>query len=449
MRGGTAVGVMVALAVALAGLGPGAAVAGASPDVASTDSVGTAVGSAATGPLAGATSAATGPVAGAASAATGPVADAASAEAAAASCSFPYTATDATGTNVTLDAEPERIVTLSPSAAQTLWELGASEKVVGVSDNAGYLDGASELPNVTSGRTILTEKIVSLGPDLVLAPNIIPDEAVTSLRQKGLTVYNAGPTANFSELYDKTERIGRLAGECGAANATVADMRERVTAIRTAVSDEPHPGAMYVFYGYAAGDGTFVDSVLTAAGTTNVAAEMGYSGFKPVQTERVANRTGAIEWLVLNSNPASHPSGPVYNETTALRENQTVVVNEDYLNQPAPRIVWVLENVTRAIHPDAYEEAQAALSATPTPTVTATPTPTVAATDAAVTESGATATTAAPGTGTAELGPSTAEPGSATVTVTATQTTGGGGPGFTTVTALLAVLGTALLGRRL
>jgi len=363
----------------------------------------------------------------------GPVVGAVSADAQAA-CSYPLTVTDETGTEVTLEEEPQRIVTLSPSASQTLWEFNASGKVVGVADTAGYLEGASEKEVVTEGQTIRTEVIVGLEPDLVIAPDIIPNEKVEQLRSAGLTVYNVNASTNFADVYAKTERIGALSGECVAANATVTDMRERVTAIRDAVADEESAGGLYVFFGFTTGNGTFVDSIVTSAGLTNVATEVGISGFGPVNQEVVANNSEAIEWLVLNDNPASHPSGDVYNQTYALQNDQTVVLNENYLNQPAPRTVLALENLTRAVYPDAYAEAQAAVEATPTPspspTPTETPEPTPTETDAMATP---TDTPESMATETPEPTPTT---------------TAGDGPGFTAAIGVLAVVLVALFARR-
>jgi len=359
-----------------------------------------------------------------------------------AACSYPLTVTDETGTEVTIEEEPQRIVTLSPSASQTLWEFDASGKVVGVADTAGYLDGSSEKEVVTDGQTIRTEVIVGLEPDLVIAPDIIPNEKVEQLRSAGLTVYNVGASSNFADLYAKTERIGALSGECAAANATVTDMRERVTAIRDAVADEESVGGLYVFYGYTTGSGTFIDSIITSAGLTNVATETGITGFttEPLSQEVVANNSEAIEWLVLNDNPVSHPSGDVYNQTYAIRNDQTVVLNVNYLNQPAPRTVLALENLTRAVYPDAYAEAQAALEATPTPTPTPSPSPTPAET----TDSGSTPTETPEGMATPTETP---EP-TATDTPDPTPTTTGNGPGFTATVGVLAVVLVALFARR-
>jgi len=320
-------------------------------------------------------------------------------------CTYPLNATDATGTEVTVGAEPGRIVTLAPSAAQTMWEFGAQEKVVGLTDNALYLERADERTVVAEGFDYQVETIIGLEPDLVLAPNTTPEETVETLRTNGLTVYYFGQAGDFEDVYAKTELIGRLAGECESAEATVTGMRRRVDAVRQAVSDEEHPGSMYVFFGFTAGDDTFIDAILETAGTTNVAAEVGITGYAEVNDEVVANNSAEVEWLVLNSDESSHPGGGVYEETTAMQDGQTVVLNKSYLNQPAPRTVLALENLTRAVHPEAYEEAQAILASTPAATGTDRSTPTPADTVA-------------------------------------------GGPGFGPVAAVLALLTVALLGWR-
>jgi iron complex transport system substrate-binding protein len=352
-------------------------------------------------------------------------------------CEYPFTSEDATGTEVTVEAEAQRVVTLAPSAAQTMWELNASEKVVGLSDNALYLAGADEKEIAVEGLNVQNEVVIGLEPDIVLAPDVVGNDTVAALRDAGLTVYKFEPTDNFSGIYEKTALIGQLTGECDEADALVADMRTRVDAIEQALADEDRPGALYSFFGYTAAEGTFIDNVITTAGLTNVPADLGLSQYPQLNDELIINNSDRIEWLVLNSDPTSHPSGGVYNGTTAVQQNQTVVVNVHYLNQPAPRTVRALETLVQRVHPEAYEEAQAIVAATPTPTATTTASP-------------------APGTGGPTATP-TDEPATTTVAMTDggttmadtdAATTSGNGPGFSVVVALLAVLAAALLGRR-
>jgi iron complex transport system substrate-binding protein len=329
-----------------------------------------------------------------------------------ADCSFPVTETDKTGTEVTLEEPAERIVTLNPSAAQTLWELDAREAVVGVSSNAQYLEGAEEKEVISEGFEYDTETIISLEPDVVLAPNATPEEVVESLRNNGVTVFYFPEAESFEDVYEKTETIGHFAGECEAADAVVTDMRQRIEAVEAAVADEDRPGVLYSFFGFTAGNGTFIHGIFEAAGTTNVAAEVGITDYAELNDEVIVDRADDIEYLILNSDPASHPSSDAYNETAAVREDRTVVVNENYLNQPAPRTVLAVETVVEAVHPEAYEEAQASLQETATPTVTAD-------TDATT----------------------------ATATATPTEASDDG-PGFTAGAAVAAVLAAALLFRR-
>jgi iron complex transport system substrate-binding protein len=306
----------------------------------------------------------------------------ASAQGTAGDCAFPVTRTDATGTDVTLSARPERIATLSPSAAQTLWEIGARDRVVGVSEFADYLDGTDDLPVVnTASGGIQSERLVALDPDLVIAPGTISAETVATLRDRGLTVFAMESPSTIEGVADATTLLGRLTGECAGAAETNAWMRANVAAVREAVADEPRPTALYVFSdGWTVGEETFISDVLTTAGTRNVAVGA-VSGYARISPEVVRERDP--EWIVYNSRDGI-PDATAYRETTAVRENRTVEVNVDYLNQPAPRsIVRAVRTVAMAVHPDAVDESnyvsRSSVTATP-PTgdgaATATRTPT-------------------------------------------------------------------------
>lgn len=282
----------------------------------------------------------------------------ASAQTGAGTCSFPVTRTDATGTDVTVREEPKRIVSLNPSAAQTLWEIGARKQVVGVTQFATYLEGAEEREVIeTSPGSVDVERIVALEPDLVFAPGTISEETVDNLRSKGLTVFSFESPATIEAVAEKTTLFGRLTGHCDGAAETNAWMRQNVENVRTAVADEERPRAMYYFSdGYTVGRETFIHDVMTTAGTQNVMAAANVSGYAQANPEVVRERDP--QWLILNSRDDELPTAPAYRETTAVRENQTVVVDVNYLNQPAPRsIVYAVRNLTEAIHPEAYESA--------------------------------------------------------------------------------------------
>ena len=328
-------------------------------------------------------------------------------------CEFPVTVTDATGTDVRVDDRPERIVTLSPSAAQTMWEIGARDRVVGVTQYATYLEGADSRTNVSgAGQTLIsTEQVVGANPDLVLAPNVVSNETVTALRDAGLTVYKAEFADSLQDVADKTRLYGRLVGNCEAANATADQMESDLATVEEAVDGEDRPRVLYTFFGFTAGEGTFIDEIITTAGGENVAAEANITGFKRISPETVVAEDP--EWLVLNSDSPQVPQSDAYNSTTAVQEDNVVVLNSNYISQPAPRVIQSVRTLAQAFHPEAYAQANA--TATPTATPTETPTETPGTTTQAVDDTPATTTST---------------------------------PGFGAVVTLVSMLGVALLARR-
>ena len=337
-------------------------------------------------------------------------------------CSFPISEVDATGTEVTIEEEPRRVVTLSPSAAQTTWEIGAKGKVVGVTKYAAYLEGASEKENVSGAgmQAVVVEKVVALEPDLVLAPNVIPNATVRKLRDAGLTVFRFAAARSIEDVYAKTQLTGRLVGKCEGGEETVAWMKERIGTVREAVSDEERPTVIYPLGGgFVAGSGTFIDEIVTTAGGRNLAAEANISGYRQISPEVVLDRDP--EWVVLSEDLPTSALGDVYNRTTAMEEGHVIRVDPNHANQPAPRVVLVAAKIAKALHPEAY----AAANATPTPTAspTASPTPT---------ESPTASTTPSPSMGDGTEMQTTATPGQ---------------PGFG-ITVVLAALAAALIAAR-
>ncbi|MFB6161919.1 MAG: PGF-CTERM-anchored ABC transporter substrate-binding protein [Halococcoides sp.] len=299
-------------------------------------------------------------------------------------CSFPYEATDATGTAVTVEERPDRIVVLAPSAAQTVWALGASERVVGMPRNyyATYLNGTDGIQDVVTDRgQPIQERVVALDPDLVLAPNVIGNESVTALRDAGLTVYRFEEAGSLAAVSAKTRRTGRLIGSCAAAERVSSDTEARVSEIRSATADRDHPLVYYAMGGgYTAGPETFVGDVIATAGAENLATRANISRYGKISPEIVVSEDP--DWIVAPRGVSIAGTG--VENTTAYRQDRIVRVNRNYLHQAGPRVVRPLERIARHLHPSAVgaakptatqtTDAVGALDTTsPTPTATGGP----------------------------------------------------------------------------
>lgn len=277
-------------------------------------------------------------------------------------CTFPVTATDATGTEVTVEEAPQRVVVLQASAAQVMWEIGAKQKVVGmpVKSYTTYLEGSEQREDVLTAKgSVKRETVVGLQPDLVLAPNVVPNETVRQLRNDGLTVYKTDFGKSLEDIYAKTELFGQMTGNCEEANQTVSQMKDRIQTVRQAVGGEERPRVLYEFYNFTAGNGTFVHEIIETAGGDNIAANANISGYPRISEEVVAERDP--QWIVHPSD-APLPSGEPYESTTAFEQNQTLKVNANYMNQPGPRVVVPMTKLAKAFHPEAFAKANATVT---------------------------------------------------------------------------------------
>jgi iron complex transport system substrate-binding protein len=341
-----------------------------------------------------------------------------------ASCEFPLTVTDATGTDVSIQERPERVTTLNPSAAQTMWEIGGKDQVVGLGQYALYLDGADSRANVSAaGFGVSVEKVVGTNPDLVLAPNATPAETVRSLRGAGLTVFHFSEATTVADVREKTTLTGRLTGNCEGAAEANAWMTANVETATEATADAEDVRVLYPLGGgYIAGSGTFISAMVETAGGANVAAERDLAGYPQINDEVVIEL--APEYLVVTGSSSYLLGQEPYASTPAVENNNTVTVDRNWMNQPAPRsVVTGVRTLTEGFHPEAaadadFETREEAIAAMATETAT-------------------------------ESQPITDMPATTTAAVDETPAdTETSGPGFGVVIAVLAVLGSALLARR-
>ncbi|MFB9808828.1 ABC transporter substrate-binding protein [Haladaptatus pallidirubidus] len=186
------------------------------------------------------------------------------------------------------------------------------------------------------------------------------------LRDAGVTVYAYRSSTSIEDVYRDTTVTGTLVGECDGAEKTVSWMKDRIGTVRQAVEGEQRPDVLYLFYGYTSGEGTFINEIIRTAGGNNVATKVGVSGYKQISKEVVVKQDP--DWIILNEQDPAVPEEAGYRNLTAVRENQTIVVPIEYMNQPAPRVVYAITNLTKRFHPDAYAAANATTAETTTKT---------------------------------------------------------------------------------
>jgi len=312
-----------------------------------------------------------------ATAARAPAAPAADAAAQESDCTFPVELTDQSGTTVTVEESPSRVVTLNPSAAQTMWELGAQDRVVGVTKFAMNLEGAEEKTNISSGgETINNEVVVGLEPDLVRAQHrrqrdgpVAPGRGTDRLPLRRGEVHRGHP----GEDPDHRRAHRRVRGRRGHRRL---DGRRARDGRRGRRGPGPPRDDLHLLR-LDRRQRTFIGTLVERAGaSSNVAAEAGIEGYEELNEEVLVDQDP--DWILLNSDDDQVPKTAAYNGTTAVQKDQILVVNYNQPNRPAPRVIYPLVAMTKAMHPEAYAQANQTESDTATGTETASPTATTA-----------------------------------------------------------------------
>ena len=273
---------------------------------------------------------------------------------------FPLTITDDLGNEVTIEAEPQRIVSMAPNHTQILYALGLGDKVVGVTEYCNYPPEAQEKPKVGGFSNIDLEQVVGLDPDLVLGTSLHAQSVEPALVERGLKVVLINPET-VEDVLEKIVLVGRVTGREGAAIALSAALRGRIEATMEKVQEAENKPRVYWELSndlYTAGPGSFIDDLIVRAGGINIAAD---AKEQWPQLNLEALILADPEVIVL----ADHPYGetaevvkarPGWADISAVKNDRIVeVLDDDLVSQPGPRVAEALEFVAKVLHPELFE----------------------------------------------------------------------------------------------
>jgi iron complex transport system substrate-binding protein len=276
--------------------------------------------------------------------------------------SFPVTLTDDEGTEVTIAAEPQRIVSLTPANTEIAFALGAGDRVVATDDGSDTPTEAAALPDVASFDAVDVEAVVGLDADLVLAGGLgfTNADAIAQLRDLDIPVLVLY-APSVEGVYDDIALVGEASGEPEAATELITSMRTEMDGIAAALVDGDHPRVFYeVGYTDATGeifapaDDSFVAEMVTMAGGDAITTGDPASYAIPLETLIEADP----QIIVLGTNPFYMPTPeqvaarPGWDVMTAVKDGAIIPVQDTEITRPGPRLPIGLRNLAAAIRPD-------------------------------------------------------------------------------------------------
>ena len=264
---------------------------------------------------------------------------------------FPVEVTTANGP-VTIEARPESVVSLSSTATEMLFAIGAGDQVVAVDEFSTY---PPEAPITDlSGFTPNLEAIVGYEPDLVVI-SFDPGDLVSGLEAVGVPTLFLPSASSLDDSYTQLEVLGAATGHVGEAAEVVSGMQADIDAI---VASTTIPAGVSFYHEvdatlYSATSGSFLGQIYALLGLTNIADEADDgSGFPQLSSEYIVSQDPDIIYLGdvdFGVTPESLVERPGWAEMTAV-ENGAIVPLDSYLaSNWGPQVVELLRTIAGSV----------------------------------------------------------------------------------------------------
>lgn len=248
----------------------------------------------------------------------------------------------------------QAIVSLSPTATEMLFAIGAGDQVIAVDDQSNYPAEALDKPHDLSGFEPNVEAIAALQPDLVIMQDPTIQEQLEAL---GITVWIGSAAASFDDVYTQIEQLGAATGHVAEAAELVAQMQADIDA---AVKAAPTTSQGLSYYHeldptlYSLTSNTFAGQVYALFGLTNIAdgAQEG-NDYPQLNAEYIVQQNPALIFLAdtkcCGESPETVAARPGWDAIDAVAKGNVIALDDDIASRWGPRIVDYVQAVSDAL----------------------------------------------------------------------------------------------------
>ncbi|MDQ3472564.1 MAG: cobalamin-binding protein [Acidobacteriota bacterium] len=259
---------------------------------------------------------------------------------------------------VLVSGKIERVITLAPNLTEIIYAIGAGDLLVGNTTYCDYPEQAKGVQKVGDTLQPNIERILGLRPNLIFISTSSQLEAFArQLSEHGIPVYVSDPHDLDGVIYS-IENIARLLHREKQAVDLVSKLRARITSIEAAVKNRK---PLRVFYQlsaeplYTAGRDAFVTDLIRRSGGLSVTAEVPEAWPRFSQESAAAAQPDVIVLPTGGSMGAANSDVAAgLKRAPAVLSGKVFKINGDLLVRPGPRAIDGLEQLARALHPEAF-----------------------------------------------------------------------------------------------
>jgi iron complex transport system substrate-binding protein len=265
----------------------------------------------------------------------------------------------------TADTEPEisdtemlptAIISLSPTATEMLYAIGAGDQVLAVEDFSNYPPEAAEKMQGLSGYEPNVEALAALEPDLIVTDGTNPD-FLAQLDTLGIAHWEGFAAVSFDDVYDQLEQLGSATGHVSEAAELVGQMQADVAAVKAGLPQLDEPLTYYheldnTFYSVTTD--TFIGAVYDELGLINIADAVGDGNPYPqLSAEFILAENPDLIFLACTlycgETADTVAARPGWDSLDAVANGGVIEMNDDVASRWGPRIVEYLQVAGAAV----------------------------------------------------------------------------------------------------
>jgi iron complex transport system substrate-binding protein len=277
--------------------------------------------------------------------------------------------TDDLGRRITVPTKITRVISLAPSVTESIFAVGAGDRLVGVTTFCNYPEEAKSIQKVGDTLNPNIETIVALKPDVVFVSSASQLESfMNTIEKNGISVYVMNPSG-LDGVFHNLEQLGVMFGTNEATTKLVDELSKRESRVRELVGTFPVPDETWADYDrrvgpvkvfvqiskeplFTIGKDAFLNDLLMSAGGRSVTESV------PSAFPKLSKETALAlqpEAIILSDSPDNQEPNEVFKNSPAVKNGRVYKINADIISRPGPRLIDALEQFARDLHPEKFQ----------------------------------------------------------------------------------------------
>lgn len=257
---------------------------------------------------------------------------------------------DDLGRVVTLPSRVDRAVSLAPSITETVYAVGAGDRLVGVTTFCNYPPEAARTAKVGDTVSPNMEAVIALEPQVVFVSTASQIENFTwTLEKQGISVFVSDPKTVEDVMADM-RRLADLFGTSAAAADRMNLMQARLLEVDELVRGRKKPKVFVQISQeplFTIGQDSFLTRVLDRAGGESVTSGVP-TGYPKLSKETALALDPDV--IILSDSADNREPNDAFRNSKAVRNGRVFRIDADVLSRPGPRLVDALEKMAAALH---------------------------------------------------------------------------------------------------